>query len=500
MIKNRDIHKTKNGNLIILFSILLLTALSSLVFAIPDSLTLQGKLTNLAGTSQVGTFNFSFRIYDSYTAGNKLYESNINLTTDANGIYDVVLQNLSSLNFSDQYYLGITVSTDDESQPRINLTSTPYSFRANISEGLNKESKYEIKELNITGNLTLGDGFDDVLSVTTGRLNISDGNIISGGNLTLADRVTFRFNQIIDNLVSGFLRISGSLNVTGNVTIAQNTLFVDNTSGRVGIGTINPINILTVAGDVSAFGSLNATFINASGIKVGTNDVQTVNAVFNLVNYSAAYAATGFDRENVSEYSGGADVNASLIKIANISKLFEENYSKEYASTGFKIANGTALPFSNFQLSNVSNNTLVKGDNATLALWTVEGSNIARASGSVGIGTTTPDNLLTVLGNEITANAILHLNASDSYNKSVVNVLTLDHVLKNPVNSTGGIGVSILFRASDNASQTYKIANISAILYNSTNGSQLGAITFSTSGADTGDGAFGHLIERMRID
>ena len=44
---------------------------------------------------------------------------------------------------------------------------------------------------NITGNLTVGDSFDDVLTVVTGRLNISDGNIVSGGNLTLAERISF---------------------------------------------------------------------------------------------------------------------------------------------------------------------------------------------------------------------------------------------------------------------------------------------------------------------
>ena len=149
-------------NLISSLSILVLILFSSFVFGIPNTLTLQGKLTNNAGTSQVGAFNFSFRIYDAYTGGNKLYESNLNLTTDANGIYDIILYNLSSLNFSNQYYLGITINIDDESAPRINLTSMPYSFRANVSEDLNKENKYEVSVLNVTGNLTIGEGFADV--------------------------------------------------------------------------------------------------------------------------------------------------------------------------------------------------------------------------------------------------------------------------------------------------------------------------------------------------
>ena len=37
----------------------LLTLFPTIAFAIPNSLTLQGKLTNLAGTSQQGTFNFN---------------------------------------------------------------------------------------------------------------------------------------------------------------------------------------------------------------------------------------------------------------------------------------------------------------------------------------------------------------------------------------------------------------------------------------------------------
>jgi len=124
------------------------------------------------------------------------------------------------------------------------------------------------------------------------------------------------------------------------------------------------------------------------------------------------------------------------------------------------------------------------------------------SGGLLSIGTTTPDNLLTILGNELVSTplSVLHINLSDNFNNTVMNAITLDHILKSAVNSTGGIGISILFRATDNVSQLSNIANISAILYNATNGSQLSALTFSTRGPDTGDGSFGHLIERLRID
>ena len=472
-------------NLIWFLSVFFLILFSGLAFAIPGSLSLQGKLTDNSGAVQTGTFNFSFKIYDAFTDGNVLYRlDDKNITTDSNGVYDIILQDLSSLNFSDQYFLGITVKDDNESTPRINLTSSPYAFRANISEDLNKENMYEISVLNITGNLTAGEGFADVLTVTTGRLNISDGDIKAAGNLTLGEKISFGLGAIIDNLVNGFLRISSGLNVTGNVSIAQDTLFVDNTSGRVGIGTVSPAtkldvkgkanftgnfsvggtsnvlfvdntsgrvgigtaspnDALEVIGNVRVSGSLNASSINATAIKVGTNDVQTVNAVFNKGNYSAEYASSGFDNEN-----------------------FTSNLNTQNAS-----------------------------------LWNASGSNIylKDQGGSVGIGTSKPDSALTIVGNEITSNAILHLNASDSFNTSVVNMLTLDHVLKNAVNSTGGVGVGILFRAMDNTSQLEPIANISAVLYNATNGSELSALTFSTRGNEITDFPQG-LVERMRID
>ncbi|MEK6950027.1 MAG: hypothetical protein AABX34_07425, partial [Nanoarchaeota archaeon] len=397
----------RNSLSYLLLGILTLMAVS----AIPSTLTLQGKLTDQSGAAKASTkINFTFKIYDSFTGGNALWQDDDrNITTDANGIYDAILFNMSSLNFSDQYYLGITVGDDNESAPRINLTSSPYSFRANTSERLNEENKYKVAALNITGNLTLGDDFDDIFNIVTGRLNITDGDIKTAGNLTLAEKITFSFGAIIDNLVSNILKISGKLNVTGNVSIAQNALFVDNTSSRVGIGTTSPINALTVIGDVSAFGSLNATFINASSIKVGTKDVQTVD----------------------------------------------------------------------FNIGNISNNTLVKGDNVSLSLWNASGANIflREITGRVGIGTTAPTATLEVRGG---------VNISGGLNVTNGDVL---------LGITGGnIGIGTIFpnaKLEVNGTSTFGgNVNIPSNNLNVGGGYSAGGVTLIGTGTDKGSGQF----------
>ena len=117
---------------------------------------------------------------------------------------------------------------------------------------------------------------------------------------------------------------------------------------------------------------------------------------------------------------------------------------------------------------------------------------LATSSGNVGIGTTTPDNLLTIRGTDadsyLDVPSILHLNVTDSFNTSLTNIITLDHLLNNPENASnkkagvdGGIGLGILFRAINNISEIINVSFINATLVNAKNGSEAGALTFYTA-------------------
>ena len=118
---------------------LIFLLLAGLTFAvIPTSITVHGKLTNAANVSQTKqTINMTFAIYNVATSGSALYtKSNVNVTTDYAGVYSYELSGLT-LPFNESYFLGVIVANDSEMTPRINLSSSGYAYRANVSDYIN---------------------------------------------------------------------------------------------------------------------------------------------------------------------------------------------------------------------------------------------------------------------------------------------------------------------------------------------------------------------------
>jgi len=150
---------------------------------------------------------------------------------------------------------------------------------------------------------------------------------------------------IVENKTSALFIINGT---TGNIILTPSF-------GLVGIGTINPINALTVIGSVSTFGSLNATFINATEIRIGNNLIGTSGA-FNNGNYTALEDA-GFRIVNfttqLNNYIPSFFNNENF---TNLKPFTLTNYSAEYASTGFKNANYTSLEDAAFRIANFTTN------------------------------------------------------------------------------------------------------------------------------------------------
>ena len=173
---------------------------------VPDTLNIQGQLTNSSDDLQNGSFEFTFKLYTVATGGSAIWEENQTLTVN-NGIYDAVLGTVTeiSLDFSEQYYLGMAVGGDSEMTPRINISSTPYSQRSKFADSLDCTdcvNQSHIQDSSINSSFLQAD-------------------IIDGTEL--ADTIT----------------LDANMDITGGYDFAvdTDTLFVNASSGNVGIGT-----------------------------------------------------------------------------------------------------------------------------------------------------------------------------------------------------------------------------------------------------------------------
>ncbi len=104
---------------------------------------------------------------------------------------------------------------------------------AGISFWTNNGSDVERMRIDSTGKVGIG------TTSLTHKLNVV-GNQNLTGNLTLGEKITFAFGEIIDNIVDGWITITGSLDVSGNVT-AQNVflpaMIFSHTMNNISVGT-----------------------------------------------------------------------------------------------------------------------------------------------------------------------------------------------------------------------------------------------------------------------
>ncbi len=98
----------------------------------------QGRLADAAGQPLTGTYNMIFRLYTGATGGAPLWTeqwTGSNGVRVSDGLFNVMLGSLTQLPISQftnsqSLFLGITVGTDDEMQPRVQLGSVPFAVQA----------------------------------------------------------------------------------------------------------------------------------------------------------------------------------------------------------------------------------------------------------------------------------------------------------------------------------------------------------------------------------
>ena len=98
----------------------------------------QGRLADADGTPITDTVNMEFRLYDVASGGIFLWEelwTGSNSVEVSDGLFNVMLGSLDPIPQSvitehDSLFLGITVGTDDEMTPRVQLGTVPFAVQA----------------------------------------------------------------------------------------------------------------------------------------------------------------------------------------------------------------------------------------------------------------------------------------------------------------------------------------------------------------------------------
>lgn len=98
----------------------------------------QGQITSTSGSPLNGSTNIVFKLYAGPTGGSALWTESwtgVNAVDVTDGLFHVMLGSINNslstvIENNDQLFLGITIGTDSEMQPRIQLGAVPYSVQS----------------------------------------------------------------------------------------------------------------------------------------------------------------------------------------------------------------------------------------------------------------------------------------------------------------------------------------------------------------------------------
>jgi len=136
----------------ILILLAILTSFLPMAIAIPETVTIQGKLTNSNGQALTGDYTFLFELFDSNTGGTTLWTETHGISV-SNGIFSANMgsnnttQYLTTADFNAERWIQISV--DGTAQvPRIKMNSQPSAFIAKKTMGIDLNAFMQFSDFN----------------------------------------------------------------------------------------------------------------------------------------------------------------------------------------------------------------------------------------------------------------------------------------------------------------------------------------------------------------
>ncbi len=336
---------------------------------VPATTSYQGVLKDDLGDNVAdGDYDFTFSLYDVPSGGSALWTEAQTLSV-TDGIFNATLGAVAplDLSFDVPYWLGVAVDPDAEMDPRHALMTAPYAFRAAVADsvvgGGGSDTDWVEAGGNVyrlTGKVGIGTSTPEFALTLAG-----DGGIIAEG--------TFGSGDTLTTTGVGARLVWYPRKAAFRVGRVNGDQWDDANIGTTSVG----LGFNTVADDVSSIAIGHyASSTGAYGVAIGFYADVTGHWGVGIGSYtSAALRGTAIGYRAATTADGGIAIGYDV------------------RSSGVKsVVIGTGVDESNPLVNNTSN-SLVMGFNSTDALLFAGGPD-----SRVGIGTTTPGELLDVAG------------------------------------------------------------------------------------------------------
>lgn len=255
----------------------------------------QGRLADSTGSPITATVPMIFRLYNASTGGTPLWEeqwTGSNSVQVSDGLFNVMLGSLAPIPQSlvggnSSIWMGITVGTDDEMAPRIQLGSVPFAVQAltvpDGSIGTNKLADGSVTQAKLGANLSF---IPPDASITTAKLVDSSitGNKIASGSvsnekisLSYFASIPLEEDVIITTTPKTISSVTFSTPVDTTCLIMVNVATQTDQAGRVGVSIERNGTFLASTWDshaIASYGGLStASYSGVQSCPAGSNTI-----------------------------------------------------------------------------------------------------------------------------------------------------------------------------------------------------------------------------------
>lgn len=314
----------------LLVSLLLLTAVQPVAHvhaAVPSTMSYQGILKDNSGNYLTGTYAMVFKLYSASSGGSALWTETQSSVSVSSGKFNVVLGSVTpiSVDFTADYWLGITVGADSEMTPRVKLNTIGYAFMAQkVVDGFTQTQHDALSHRNIEGvkeNTTLIaktnfkiDAYSAAVANNMGAMMVDVFTDASGINAGSSSDYVWRSSPNYDVIVNtGGIDSNTVLMLHGNGTNGS-TSFTDSSSGGKTVTANGSAQVSTAQ---SKFGGAAASFTGSSGTYLTVPDSADFNfgtgnfTVDFWVRFNAITVEDGLI--GISNTASGQDLNNTFI-------------------------------------------------------------------------------------------------------------------------------------------------------------------------------------------